>query len=299
MQILFIQRAARKGDRWSSHVACPGGRYEPSDDSLKYTAMRETYEEISLDLATPDFLYIGQLDDREVTSSLGKRLLMILSPFVFLQTTPQTPVMELEPDEVQSVHWIPLNLLTYDAKYTRIDVDLPSRLSPKSNIGNAILSTLLLNSTLSFPAIEIPNRPVITSDNTSSDVKTNNEDNEMDYAPPTPAQLDETVNDIRNREQSTVFNVDNNNTCQYLKLWGLTLGMTLDFIANFPRNNEEGVPDAMVTRHKSTAHVIKALFPSFNSPDINLWMWVFGRRYRSVRRQWEHAAQNPGSADKR
>lgn len=44
-------------------------------------AMRQTWEEIGLDLAENDYTCIGQLDDREITTSLGKRLLMILSPF--------------------------------------------------------------------------------------------------------------------------------------------------------------------------------------------------------------------------
>lgn len=43
--------------------------------------MRQTWEEIGLDLAERDFICVGQLDDREITTSLGKRLLMILSPF--------------------------------------------------------------------------------------------------------------------------------------------------------------------------------------------------------------------------
>ena len=45
------------------------------------SAMRQTWEEIGLDLAERDFTCVGQLDDREITTSLGKRLLMILSPF--------------------------------------------------------------------------------------------------------------------------------------------------------------------------------------------------------------------------
>ena len=44
-------------------------------------AMRQTWEEIGLDLAEASYTPIGQLDDREITTSLGKRLLMILSPF--------------------------------------------------------------------------------------------------------------------------------------------------------------------------------------------------------------------------
>ena len=43
--------------------------------------MRQTWEETGLDLAERDFTCVGQLDDREITTSLGKRLLMILSPF--------------------------------------------------------------------------------------------------------------------------------------------------------------------------------------------------------------------------
>lgn len=43
--------------------------------------MRQTWEEIGLDLAEREYTCIGQLDDREITTSLGKRLLMILSPF--------------------------------------------------------------------------------------------------------------------------------------------------------------------------------------------------------------------------
>lgn len=38
-------------------------------------------QEVGLDLAERDWISVGQLDDREITSSLGKRLLMILSPF--------------------------------------------------------------------------------------------------------------------------------------------------------------------------------------------------------------------------
>lgn len=45
-ELLFIKRTARVGDRWSAHVAFPGGRQEPEDESTLYTAMRETFEEV-------------------------------------------------------------------------------------------------------------------------------------------------------------------------------------------------------------------------------------------------------------
>ena len=46
-----------------------------------FTAYRETWEEIGVDLAEKEFVQVGRLDEREITTSLGKRLLMILSPF--------------------------------------------------------------------------------------------------------------------------------------------------------------------------------------------------------------------------
>ena len=80
-QIMFIRRTSRPSDRYSSHIAFPGGRSEPSDTSSHYTALRETWEEIGVDLAEKEYGFVGRLDDREITTSLGKRLLMILSPF--------------------------------------------------------------------------------------------------------------------------------------------------------------------------------------------------------------------------
>ena len=62
-------------------VAFPGGRQEPDDEGPLFTAQRETWEEVGIDLCERDYVEIGQLDDREITTSLGKRLLMILSPF--------------------------------------------------------------------------------------------------------------------------------------------------------------------------------------------------------------------------
>jgi 8-oxo-dGTP pyrophosphatase MutT (NUDIX family) len=101
--------------------------------------MRETWEEVGLDLAERDYLYVGQLDDREITTSLGKRLLMILSPhgnvyrelgnifyyylrltaplfrhLVFLHTSPVCPMPDLQPTEVASAHWVPLSFCAYD-----------------------------------------------------------------------------------------------------------------------------------------------------------------------------------------
>ena len=60
--------------------------------------MRHTWEEIGIDLAENDYTAIGQLDDREITTSLGKRLLMILSPFG--TSSAARPQLILESDDL-------------------------------------------------------------------------------------------------------------------------------------------------------------------------------------------------------
>lgn len=133
-EILFLHRenaasapAADPNVTNDAAVAFPGGRMEADDEDGLFTAMRHTWEEIGIDLAETDYMSIGQLDDREITTSLGKRtyipyilpysnnsfvsigLLMILSPFVFLQLSPYT--RPVDPVQETSLHWVPLTAL--------------------------------------------------------------------------------------------------------------------------------------------------------------------------------------------
>lgn len=71
-EVLFIKRAARTGDRWTSHVALPGGKREPTDESDWAAGTRETLEEVGLDLDAEYCLPVGNLPERIVTTSWGK-----------------------------------------------------------------------------------------------------------------------------------------------------------------------------------------------------------------------------------
>lgn len=71
-EVVFIKRAARQGDRWTSHVALPGGKRDPEDEDDKAVAIRETSEEIGLDLTSSDALFVGNLPQRVVSTSWGK-----------------------------------------------------------------------------------------------------------------------------------------------------------------------------------------------------------------------------------
>lgn len=75
-EALFIKRTSRKGDRWGGHVALPGGGRDPEDEDDQATAIRETMEEVGLDLRPQagNAIPVGSLPQRVVTTSwVGSR----------------------------------------------------------------------------------------------------------------------------------------------------------------------------------------------------------------------------------
>jgi 8-oxo-dGTP pyrophosphatase MutT (NUDIX family) len=50
-ELLVIKRAEQERDHWSGHLALPGGRRDPEDMDLQSTAIRETFEEVGIDLS--------------------------------------------------------------------------------------------------------------------------------------------------------------------------------------------------------------------------------------------------------
>ena len=68
LDLLFMERAKVEGDPWSGHIAFPGGHEEDQDDSSLHTAMRETHEELGLDLSGAEVL--GSLDEVTTVSGL-------------------------------------------------------------------------------------------------------------------------------------------------------------------------------------------------------------------------------------
>jgi 8-oxo-dGTP pyrophosphatase MutT (NUDIX family) len=115
LELLLIQRAERPGDVWSGHMALPGGKWSPEDSTLLATAMRETREEVGLDLAAAEL--IGQLDDQRPGSRLLPRI--GVRPFVFHLVDP--PPTAHGPEVADSV-WVPLDVLRAPA--TRQETDI-------------------------------------------------------------------------------------------------------------------------------------------------------------------------------
>jgi len=106
VEVLLIKRADREGDRWSGHMAFPGGRSQKEDDTARKTALRETFEEIGLALTSKH--YIGRLSD-VMTLAHGSKRPMVVSPYAFRVAKVNKLVLN---DEVAEVVWVPLNFFS-------------------------------------------------------------------------------------------------------------------------------------------------------------------------------------------
>lgn len=105
-ELLLIKRAQRSGDPWSGHMAFPGGLVQPDDSSASDAAIRETREEIGIDLYNCA-RFSKRLSDL-VTRRHHRLLPMVVSPFLFLLTRP----VHFTPNhEVAEVVWVPLDYL--------------------------------------------------------------------------------------------------------------------------------------------------------------------------------------------
>jgi 8-oxo-dGTP pyrophosphatase MutT (NUDIX family) len=117
-EVLLIRRAEHALDPWSGHMAFPGGRFDPEDVDLLTTALRETQEEVGLDLKTNASL-LGPLE-RVPAIARGKRVGMTIAPFVFALERPG----DLMPnEEVVEAIWAPLGALARGENSTSVSFD--------------------------------------------------------------------------------------------------------------------------------------------------------------------------------
>jgi 8-oxo-dGTP pyrophosphatase MutT (NUDIX family) len=114
--ILLIRRAEREGDPWSGQMGLPGGRRGTADPDLLATAIRETREEIGLELS-PDYL-VGELDDHAPRTPLLPPI--VVRPFVFLLEFPRPLRLN---GEVAAADWIPLEAFFGPGVYAEYEVE--------------------------------------------------------------------------------------------------------------------------------------------------------------------------------
>lgn len=114
-EMLVIKRSVSERDHWSGHLALPGGRVEEGDASLLATAIRETFEEVGIDLEAGGEV-LGRLGVVEPKSPLAPRV--SVAPFVAVAPAEYhvrhegevtTPLVLSE--EVAAAFWVPASKL--------------------------------------------------------------------------------------------------------------------------------------------------------------------------------------------
>ncbi|RAL10740.1 NUDIX hydrolase [Aspergillus homomorphus CBS 101889] len=253
-EALFIKRASRVGDRWTGHVALPGGKRDPEDSDDRAAAIREASEEIGLDLTTEDCVYVGNLPERVVTTSLGTIPLMVLCPYVFLLTCSDSPTLKLQPTEVASTHWVPLKALLSSSLRTVEHVDMTQRLANMGGLMARIASRSLMGY-MQFPAIRLAPTESLQSNTTPG-------------LTPRDVQNQSLFQRLMSWGRSNPADQDIG-TSRPLLLWGLTLGIMADFLDLLPPHT------AVKLWH----------YPNFTAPDLRLLINILTYRLRKRNRR--------------
>lgn len=261
-EVLFIKRAARKGDRWTSHVALPGGKRDPEDADDEAAAIRETMEEVGIDL-TANALSVGNLPQRVVTTHWGKKPLMVLCPYVFILTGP-IPPLRLQPTEVASTHWVPIRSLLSSKQRTLWHEDVSNRLANqetgvkrwmlRSLVGQMVFAAIRLLPSESLHCAASPAEDAAKAEATQSDVKS------------------WLINSLLGRTKLEAAQHE-----QPLVLWGLTLGVLADFLDLLP-------PHTALTLWT---------YPTFTTWDVRFVIWAMSYRFKQRKMQEIRAAGEP------
>jgi 8-oxo-dGTP pyrophosphatase MutT (NUDIX family) len=115
--ILLIRRSERFGDPWSGHIALPGGRQDPLDPDLLETAIRETREEVGIQLEHGHLM--GSL--QAVIPRTPVLPPIAVRPFVFLLD--RRPMLALN-SEVASATWVEVDRLLEPASHHPVQLEV-------------------------------------------------------------------------------------------------------------------------------------------------------------------------------
>lgn len=112
---ILIERSTYNGQH-SGQMAFPGGKPDPTDPHLEFTARRESLEEIGI-----------PTDQGQHLKTLSKVWIPVsgfeVSPFVFLHE--QAPLLQPDPREVQQIEVVALQDLLTDSSLISKDIEIP------------------------------------------------------------------------------------------------------------------------------------------------------------------------------
>ena len=112
---ILIERSTYNGQH-SGQMAFPGGKPDPSDPHLEFTARRESFEEIGIPLHHGQ--HIKTLSTVWIPVSGFE-----VSPFVFLHE--QAPLLQPDPREVQEIISVALSDLLKEESCIQKDIHIP------------------------------------------------------------------------------------------------------------------------------------------------------------------------------
>ena len=102
-RVLLMKRVERIGDPWSGHISLPGGRHQTSDPDLLATAIRETHEELGIELAGARLLGSLPVLHPFMSGPAGVEV----TPFVFVTHAAVEPTPG---PEAEAAFWLPVEL---------------------------------------------------------------------------------------------------------------------------------------------------------------------------------------------
>ena len=257
-EVLFIKRIDRSGDRWSGHVALPGGRRDPEDANDQETAIRETREEVGLDLTAQECIPVGSLPERIITTTWGHQVLMVICPYMFLWTSSKSPSLKLQPAEIAATHWVPLAALLSPSLRTQQLADFSDRLFHQRGAFVKTLARCIIGK-MSFSAIRL-----IPSESLFSTTPSDFDSSEIQSRLSNTAALS-----WLNPVSSLLSKSSLPPTSPPLHLWGLTLGILADFLDQFPPHDA----------------VKLWTYPTFTPPDLQFLIWImtYSKRQQNAR----------------
>ena len=101
LYVLLTKRSSSLRN-YGGDVCLPGGRYDPSDDNLVNTALRETKEEVGIDSQNLDYICTMFT----IPAGLGK--VIAVTPVVFLAKDELD--IKINTSEVEMAFWVPLDV---------------------------------------------------------------------------------------------------------------------------------------------------------------------------------------------
>lgn len=136
LELLLIKRAVHERDPWSGHIALPGGRRDATDTDLLHTALRETAEEVGIEIERHKG-FVGALD--EVAPRTPHLPPLVIAPFVF--GVEANAHVRIDPAEVEAAIWVPVAALRNEAAASEILIEMEggARAFPSLQYGEYVI----------------------------------------------------------------------------------------------------------------------------------------------------------------